>query len=220
MTLRADQPAQEPAIVDEFDAGFGWIAHPEETMQRACHAVDFGDGVWIVDPVDAPGIDEKIEALGPVKGVAILLDRHERDTAAFANRFDVPVYRPPYVERAFDAPVELLGATLPGEDVEVRRVLDWPGWSEAALFDGETLVLADVLGTVSYFKAGQERLGVHPMVRLAPPRTLRELSPERVLVGHGAGIHEDATRELRRAIDAGRRGLPRAWAGALASMLS
>ena len=220
MTLRADQPAQEPAIVDEFDGGFGWIAHPEETMQRASHAVDFGDGVWIVDPVDAPGIGERIEALGPVKGVAVLLDRHERDSAAFANRFEVPVYRPPYVDREFAAPVELLGASLPGEDVAVRRVLDWPLWSEGALFDGETLVLADVLGTVSYFTAGEERLGVHPMVRLAPPRTLRELNPERVLVGHGAGVHEDAGRELRRAIETGRRGLPRAWAGALGSMLS
>jgi hypothetical protein len=218
MTLRDDGPSSEPRIVDRFDGGVGWIAHPEETMQRASHAVDFGDGVWIVDPVEAVGIDEEIEALGEVKGVAILLDRHERDGAAFANRFDVPVFRPPYVDRSFDAPVEILGKTLPEEDVKVIQTLDWPGWKEAALYDGETLLVADVLGNASYFTVGPERIGVHPMVRITPPKALAGLNPDRILVGHGPGIHENATRALDRSLAGARRRLPRAWLGALESL--
>lgn len=219
MTLRDDGSMTEPEIVDRFDDGFGWIAHPGETMQRASHAIDFGDGVWIVDPVDAVGIDEQIGALGDVKGVVVLLDRHERDATAFANRFDVPVYRPPFVDRTFDAPVEILTETLPGEHVEVIQTLNWPRWREAALYDGETLVTADVLGNAAYFTVGPERIGVHPMVRIAPPTALVGLNPNRILVGHGPGIRENATRALDRSLAGARRRLPRAWLAALKSLL-
>ncbi|MBS3760886.1 MAG: hypothetical protein KGY43_05390 [Halodesulfurarchaeum sp.] len=218
MPFKDDETTVEPEIVDRFDGGFGWFAHPGETMQRASHAIDFGDGVWIVDPVDAPGIDAEIEALGEVKGVAVLLDRHERDAAAFARRFDVPLSHPPYVDREFDAPTEMLGATLPGEDVEVIRTLSWPGWSEAALYDGQTLLTADVLGNASYFTAGPERIGVHPMVRLSPPQNLRRVNPDRILVGHGPGIDEHATRALDRALNGARRRLPQAWVAGLKSL--
>lgn len=218
MTLRDDSTAVEPQIIDEFDGGFGWIAQPDETMQRASHAVDFGDGVWIIDPLDAPGIDERIEALGPIKGVVVLLDRHERDSAAFARRFDVPIYHPPYIDRDFDAPTEMLGATLPGEDVEVMQTLDWPGWKEAALHDGETLITADVMGNASYFTVGPERIGVHPMVRISPPFVLKRLTPGRIFVGHGPGIDENATRALDRALDSARKRLPKAWMNGLKSL--
>lgn len=219
MAFKDDETTVKPEIVDRFDGGFGWFAHPGETMQRASHAIDFGDGVWIVDPVDAPGIDEEIEALGDVKGIAVLLDRHERDSAAFAKRFDVPLYHPPYVDREFDAKTEILGATLPDEDVEVIQTLAWPGWSEAALYDGHTLLTADVLGNASYFTVGHERIGVHPMVRISPPMMLRRLTPERILVGHGPGIEENPTRALDRALDGARRRLPQAWAAGLKSLL-
>jgi hypothetical protein len=218
MTLKASGDPPDPEF-DRFENGLGWIAHPEEEMRRASQAVDFGDGVWIVDPLEAPELEADIEALGDVKGVVVLLDRHERDAAAVANRFDVPVYRPPSLGRSFDAPVEDLGNTLPGTGVEVRPVLNWPGWSEWALYDGETLVLADALGTASYFTVGAEPVGVHPFVRIAPPRGLAELSPERILVGHGTGLHENATGALHRAVSTARRNLPRAWGGALRSLL-
>lgn len=218
MTFKDDGSVVEPELIDRFDDGFGWIAHPGETMQRASHAIDFGDGVWIVDPVDALGIEEEIEALGPVKGVVVLLDRHERDAAAFASRFDVPVYHPPYVDREFDAETELLGATLPGEDVEVIRTLSWPNWSEAALTDGDILQTADVLGTASYFTVGPERIGVHPLVRLSPPQHLRRLAPDRIFVGHGPGLDENATRALDRGLSGARRRLPQAWLAGLKSL--
>ncbi len=219
MPLRERESSAEPEIVDRFDGGFGWIAKPGETMQRASHAIDFGDGVWIIDPVDASGIDEEITDLGEVKGVVVLLDRHERDSAAFASRFDVPIYHPPYVDRKFDAPEKLLGRTLPGGNVDVIQTLNWPGWGEAALFDGETLITADVLGNASYFTVGPERIGVHPIVRFFPPDTLHGLAPDRIFVGHGPGIQENATRALDRSLDGARRRLPQAWLSGLKSLL-
>ena len=219
MPIRDDSSATDPAIVDRFDGGFGWLAHPDETMRRASHAVDFGDGVWIVDPMDAPGITEQIEDLGDVRGVIVLLDRHERDAATVATRFDVPVYRPPYVDREFDAPVEWLGATLPDSEVQVLQTVDVPGWKEAALFDGETLLIADALGNASYFTVGPERIGVHPMLRLSPPTRLRGLEPERIFVGHGEGIQNDAPAALEQALSGARRRLPQAWLKGVRSLL-
>ena len=46
--------------IDRFDGGVGWIAYPEETMERASHALAVhdeegdADEVWVIDPVDAP----------------------------------------------------------------------------------------------------------------------------------------------------------------------
>ncbi|MGM0372706.1 MAG: hypothetical protein ACQEQJ_09440 [Halobacteriota archaeon] len=218
MPIRDDGSATDPAIVDQFDGGFGWLPHPEEAMQRASHAVDFGDGVWIVDPLDAPGIDERIEELGEVRGVIVLLDRHERDAAAFANRFDVPVFRPPYVDREFDAPVEWLGSHLPDSDVQVLQTVDLPFWKEGALYDEETLVLADALGAAGYFAVGPERLGVHPMLRLSPPTQLRGLTPERIFVGHGEGVDYRAAEALDVALTGARWRLPQAWLAGLRSI--
>ena len=41
-----------------------------------------------------------------------------------------------------------------------------------------------------------------PLLRLTPPRALLAVEPEHVLVGHGAGVHEDAPTALREAVDA------------------
>ena len=49
--------------IDRFDGGVGWIAYPDEAMERASHAVAVPneesetDDVWVFDPVDAPGLD-------------------------------------------------------------------------------------------------------------------------------------------------------------------
>ena len=67
---------------DEFDHGFGWQA--DEFLQRTSHAVLAGGRVWITDPIDAEGIDERINELGEPAGVVQLVDRHRRDCAAVA----------------------------------------------------------------------------------------------------------------------------------------
>ncbi|MFB6093317.1 MAG: hypothetical protein ABEJ77_00045 [Halanaeroarchaeum sp.] len=208
----------EGRVVDRWEDGLGWIAHPEETMQRTSHALVAGDGVWIVDPLWARGIAEEIADLGSVAGVVVLLDRHQRDADRFAAEFDVPIYRPPFVNRDFDAPTEILGVRLPDTDVKVIHTVDLPGWQEAALYDGETLIVADALGTVEYFTVGAERIGVHPLLRLVPPTVLRDATPSRILVGHGEGLDEDPESALVHAIDGARSRLPRAWLSALRSL--
>jgi glyoxylase-like metal-dependent hydrolase (beta-lactamase superfamily II) len=92
-----------------------------------------------------------------------------------------------------------------------------PGWKEIALWwpERQVLVCGDALGTQSYFRTEEERLGVHPLLRLIPPRRLARLAPQHVLVGHGEGVHEDATAALREALTTSRRRLPAALEGAI-----
>lgn len=189
---------------DEYDGGFGWIAAEPARMQRASHALAGPDGVWLIDPVQGEGVFERVEALGPPAGVIQLLDRHDRDCAAFADRYGVPHFVTP-----FDGP--------PGSPFESIRVIRAPGWKEVALWWAETrtLVVADALGTAGYFRAPGDRLAVHPLLRLFPPRSLATLSPNHVLVGHGEGVHgPEAAPALRHAIATARRRTP-AWVAGL-----
>ena len=85
-----------------------------------------------------------------------------------------------------------------------------------ALWWPERRVLAcgDALGTVGYFRAGGERLGVHPILRFRPPRQLESLQPEALLCGHGEGVFEGADAALREALSTSRRRIPRQIASA------
>ncbi|WP_435066822.1 hypothetical protein [Haloplanus sp. C73] len=212
--------------IDRWDGGVGWIAYPDERMQRASHALATDDGVWVVDPVDAPGVDDLLDDLGEVAGVVLCLDRHKRDAAALATRHDVPVSLPRWmggVAPELDAPVERVGTELGNSGYEILRVRDGslPPWQEAALYGpDDTLLVAEAVGTASFFRAGDERLGVHPMLRPVPPRDeLGDLTPDRILVGHGEGIFEDATPALRDALDGARRRLPAAYAKMVREMV-
>jgi hypothetical protein len=227
MPLKSSGTGESHAVVDRFDGGVGWIAHPQETMQRASHALvggaGHGDGdgsdVWVVDPVDADGIDDLFAEFGDVRGVLVLMDRHARDAATVAARHDVPVYVPDCVDVSVDAPTESVTGVLPDSDFEVVETIDWPGWTEAALYDGETLVVGDALGTADYFTTSSERIGVHPMLRIKPPSALRQFAPDRILCGHGDGVLQDGTSALRGALHGARKRAPRLWAQALGSLV-
>lgn len=198
--------AGELTVTDRFEGGIGWIAHPDETMQRAAHAVESDGKLWIIDPVDVAGVDDLFDEYADPAGVVVLLDRHKRDSAAIANRHDVPVYVPGWmngVTEDIDAPIERFEKRLAG--FEVIRLIDNPLWQEAALSDGDTLVVPEALGTVEYFCAPEETLGVHPMLRPFPPKQLRQYAPDRLLVGHGGGISTNVGTEIRQAIDGARR---------------
>ncbi len=191
------------AFCDETAFGFGWIADEPERLQRASHALAADGRVWLVDPVDAPAAEARVRALGEPAGVLQLVDRHARDCAVLAGRLGVPLYRLPR-------------GGVPGSPFEVRPLLDVPGWREVALWwEAErALVCSEALGTVSYFRAPGERLGVHPFLRLYQPRALRDmargLTPGHVLVGHGEGIHGDgAATALAQAVEGARRGTAR-----------
>ncbi len=210
--------------IDRWEGGVGWIAHPDEKMQRASHAFEVDGDVWVIDPVDAEGIDDLLADYGEVAGVAVLLDRHTRDADAVANRHDVSVHVPRWmtgVEEKVDAPVERFGVELADTGYEAIQILDTPFWQEAALHDGDAgvLVVPEAVGTAPFFRTGGERIGVHPMLRLFPPKRLGRLSPDRVLVGHGAGVHEDATDALRDALDGSRSRAPSLYAKAARQFL-
>jgi hypothetical protein len=180
--------------VDEWEGGFGWSIN--EFMRRTSHALLVAGRVWLIDPVDTPELEERVRALGDPAGVLQLLDRHQRGCAVWAQRLGVPHVR------AWES-----GGAAPYEVLPVRR-RRW--WREVALWEpsSRTLVCADALGTVSYFCAPGERIGLHPLVRPFPPRALGRVAPERILCGHGSGVHDDATAALQEALRTARRRLP------------
>lgn len=220
MALRIDERASDFEEIDRFDGGVGWIAHPEEFMQRASHALEFDGEVWIFDPVDADGLDEFLDDLGEVRGVVVAFNNHTRDAAAIAKRHDVPVYLPDFFEGIAeelddDLPIGRFGAELLDTGLKTQVVRNNRLWKEVAFFDPDdgTLLVPETVGTVAYFRAGGERLGVHPMQRFFPPReALEGFDPERILVGHGEGVSRNADVALERALSNARKRLPRAYA--------
>lgn len=179
--------------VDQFQAGCGWIA--DEFLERCSHALFVNGRTWLVDPMDAPVVGD----LSNPAGVIQLLDRHKRDCVALANRLVVAHHV---------VPQEPVG---PFEFLTIRMSR---GWREVALWwpAERVLVLADALGTARYFRAGRERLGVHPLLRLRPPRL--PVQPEVLLCGHGRGVFTDADGALREALSTSRRRIPRQIASA------
>ena len=183
---------------DELDFGFGWIDDGER-IRRTSHALVNGEAVWLVDPIDWTEAIERAQQVGSVRGVVQLLDRHARDCAGLARRLDVALHRVPR-ER------------IPGAPFEFLNVIGTRWWDEVALWWPlrRTLVVADALGTIGYFRAPRERLGIHPFLRLWPPKALRRVFPEHVLCGHGEGVHDNASESLHEALRTARRRLPAA----------
>ena len=176
--------------------GFSWIV--DEPATRASHALALDGRVWIVDPVRFEPALERIHPLGAPAAVVQLLDRHNRDCAAVARELGVPHLVVP--------------DELPESGLEVRQVKRSRRWREVALWSPRlrTLVVADAIGT-NRFLAGSDPAGVHPVLRLAPPRqAFAGLVPEHLLVGHGEPLHGRAAADgLRIALRNARSGLPR-----------
>lgn len=178
--------------------GLSWRPAGEGFMRRASHALATPTGVWLVDPIDLPGLDAALAAHGPVAGCLITVDRHERDAHAIAGRHDVPVLadealgglsrRGPLERFRGEVPgAPLVSIPLPG-----RRGSRW--WKEAAVWwpDARILVVGESVGQAPYFLIGDEVLGLHPFRRSTPPHELAGLAPDRLLVGHGDGLERAA----------------------------
>lgn len=198
----------------EWKDGLSWIAHPTEPGQRSSHAVRTADGVWLFDPIDAPGIDERVRSLGEVTGVAVCSRYHTRDAETFARRYDVSIHTADWIDRVedrVDAPVRSTTADL---DNAFRTVAcrPLPIWKELCCYHepSKTLIVPDSLGTIDPWVVGDERLGLELFRRLQPPRQLAALDPNRVLVGHGDPVTEDAGQALEDALVGVRRSFPRA----------
>ncbi len=206
MSIKGSGAATDWVEIDRYDNGVGWIAYPDEGMQRASHAITVDGDVWLLDPVDVDGLDSLLAEFGEVAGVVVLLARHKRDAAAVANRHDVEVWVPDFFEGVageLDAPVERASGKLGDSGLIVHDLVDNRFWQEAILYDDRdgTLVVPEALGTAKYYTTGGRALGVHPMLRVRPPKALERFDPDRLLVGHGAGIHENATAALADALD-------------------
>lgn len=222
MPMKGSGTAESYEVVREDADGFGWIAYPDEEMQRASHAFRTDEGVYVVDPVDIPDLDEHLAELGDVAGVVLTLDRHERDSADIARRHGVPVYYPEF----FGAP-DMDVETKPLRGVlgqfDVVPIANNPVWNEVALWDADAGVLwvSEAVGTVEYYTTGDEELGVHPMLRAFPPRKkLGELSPAELYCGHGAGVTTGASAALADALAGSRKRMVGLYAKNIKGFLS
>lgn len=189
---------------DELPFALGWY-DDGDALRRTSHALAHATGVWLVDPIDIREAEDRWLRLGEPRGVIQLLSHHNRDVEALSSRLAVPLHRVP-------------GKNLEAAPFRFLRVQSLPGWREVALWwpERRTLAVGDALGTLGYFVAGGERIGVHPLLRFRPPRSLEGLPAEHVLCGHGAGVHgPQAAGEVDRALRTARRRLPAAWLGAV-----
>jgi hypothetical protein len=181
---------------DRGAAGFSWVM--DDAMMRTSHALADDARVWLVDPTDEPVALARAAELGTIGGVVQLLDRHGRDCAALAERFGVPLHRCP-LDPIQGAPFTFIRLT-------------WvPWWREVALWwaQPQLLVVPEAVGANPFFTAGRASVGVHPMLRLTPPRRLLALAPRVLLTGHGPGvIGDDAAPALHTAIRDARHGIP------------
>jgi len=184
------------ASLQTHDLGLTWVM--DESFSRASHALLDDGRVWLIDPVDEPEAMKRVAELGEPAAVVQLLDRHQRDCAAIARRLEVPHLALP--------------ESLPDTPFQVVPVIDRWRWKEAAVWwpERQALVVAESFGTSPLFTANATAVGVHPMLRLFPPRALARHNAMHLLVGHGPPRHGPRTaEELVEAVDRSRRDIPR-----------
>lgn len=195
-------------LIEKPGIGLTWVM--EEANARASHALVSDGRVWVIDPVDDEAAIERVAQLGEPAAVLQLLDRHNRDCRAVADRLGIAHVR---------LPLELRNTPFESIDVVDNRL-----WKERALWwkATQTLVVAEAIGTSPMFRPGPAGAGVHVGLRLNPPRkALGSYVPRHLLVGHGEPIHgQGAARALDEALARSRRdipgaliGLPRAFRG-------
>lgn len=228
MPIKGNGRGTDPQF-HEWRGGFTWIAHPEEAMERASQVLAVGPegavadqdaepaavDLWIVDPIDAVGVDERISERGYVAGIVVLSGYHTRDATAFARRYDAPVFLPEPLAplgSGLRVEVETFAEQLPGTAYSVVPVRSWPGWREAALYepDSGTLVVAESLVRQAAGTGPNEQVAVAPYLRLWPPRAaFAGRRVNRLLVGHGDPMLADAEGAIAAALSNARVGTPR-----------
>jgi hypothetical protein len=181
--------------VQRHALGVTWVE--QNAIARAAHALVDGGRVWLIDPYENVEALAAVAELGTPAGVLQLLDRHNRDCEPIAQRLGVPLSRPP--------------STLPGAPFEAVPLISNRAWREVALWWAEerALIVAEAIGTAAAFALGR-RAGVHPMLRLIPPRAqLSRFQPERLFVGHGDALEFGANVAVHDALARSRQDLPR-----------
>ena len=182
-----------------------WLLGATDPALRASSAIVVDAGTLVVDPVDGDGLDALLSGLPSVIGVVTLLDRHQRDAAAVAERLGAPRL----------TPIALGGSGVAVDGVEERSVFERRSWREALLWlpDRRLLACAETLGTAGFDLARRgDLLGMHPFARLQPPRAaFAGLDPLVIAVGHGPPLDHDASKSMRDVLRRARRQLPQSW---------
>lgn len=213
MSLYRREPPTDPEFTASGDV-LEWLPHPAERGQRACHAIRGDDGVWLVDPIDVPGLDDRLAEFGEVAGAVVCTNAHARDAGKLARRHGVSVHLAAGLDRAaglVDGPAVRTGEERFDPAIDVRVANPLPGWHDAILRIDDALYVPELLGTAPQFTVGDERVGVSVIVRLAfPTEPFEDLAPDRLFFGHGRALTDDATAALRDAIRERRARFPRA----------
>jgi hypothetical protein len=183
------------ATLQRHALGITWIERSGTV--RSAHAVVSDGRYWLIDPFEDGAALSAAAQLGEPAGVLQLLDRHNRDCESLARRLGVTLLRLP--DRTPNAPFEVI------------PMISRMGWREIGLWWSaqSTLIVAEAVGTAPAFSLGR-RAGVHPLLRLTPPRRpLSIYAPERLLVGHGEALESGASAALKDALDHARSDIPR-----------
>ena len=182
------------ALLQQHELGLTWIE--QSRTVRSAHALISAEQVWLIDPFADEHALRAAASLGRPAGVLQLLNRHNRDCQLIATQLGVPLMRVP--DQVPDTPFEVIPV-----------VSRW-GWAEIALWwpDEDALIVAEAIGTAPVFALGR-RAGVHPMLRLTPPRSqLSGCRPRMLLVGHGPTIESDGAGALDEALAYSRSDIP------------
>jgi len=134
-------PGAREAPAFDIDQSVPWAVTwtAREPMERSSHALAADGRVWLVDPVADGEALAASEQLGRITAVLQLLDRHPRDCARVAARYEVPHVRLP--------------EHLRGTPFEVCRIFWRSGWREVGLWwpEHEALIAPEAVGTAAYF---------------------------------------------------------------------
>lgn len=190
----------EQSRFDSYEFGSSWSQR--EMNSRSSHALVHEGRVWLIDPVDSDDDVERAIAGNEPAGVIQLLDRHNRDCAAVAERLGVPHLRLP--------------TGLPDAPFTAFSVIDRPKWREVGLWwpEHKALVVAEAISSIRELAIAGTGVAVHPFLRLTPPGALRRYTEvEHLLPGHGEPLHApDLGDRIQSALDRSRRDLPRTLA--------
>lgn len=182
---------------EQHEFGSSWTQI--ESMGRCSHALVHDGRVWLVDPVDSNGDVERAIGDDAPAGVIQLLNRHDRDSAALAERLGVPHLNLP--------------TTVPDSPFTAFSVIDRRIWREVGLWwpEQKVLVVVEAIMTTPALDIAGTGIGVHPGLRLIPPGALRPYTEvHHFLPGHGQPLHApDLGERIQTALDKSRSDLPR-----------
>ena len=151
---------QDHQFCDEIERGFGWIAEQPGSSSGRPMRSTLGRPVSLFDPVDVPGIDERIRALGEPEASSSSRPARARSRRGRGSARRVRIC-------GWSSALMVRAAGLSASSGTAF-------WKEVAFWEPErrVLVVADALGAVGYFAAPGEAIGVHPLLCASARRAI------------------------------------------------